>query len=77
MRIIIMGTGTVGSAVGKVLKELGHEVISVGRKSGDQQASCIFHGLYAGAGAEVAFAYFRAISHPITGRILKLHKTGN
>ena len=27
--------------------------------------------------AEVALAYLRAISHPITGRILKLHKTGN
>ncbi len=25
--------------------------------------------------AEVALAYLRAISHPITGRILKLHKT--
>jgi hypothetical protein len=25
--------------------------------------------------AEVALAYLRAISHPIPGRILKLHKT--
>jgi NAD(P)-dependent dehydrogenase (short-subunit alcohol dehydrogenase family) len=27
--------------------------------------------------AEVALAYLRAISHPITGRILKLHKTNS
>jgi len=27
--------------------------------------------------AEVAFACLRAISHPITGRILKLHKTAS
>ena len=38
MKVIIVGTGTIGSAVGKLLKEYGHEVISVGRKSGDYQA---------------------------------------
>jgi NAD(P)-dependent dehydrogenase (short-subunit alcohol dehydrogenase family) len=27
--------------------------------------------------AEVALAFLRAILHPITGRVLKLHKTGN
>jgi hypothetical protein len=27
--------------------------------------------------AEVALTYLRAISHPITGRILKLHKTNS
>src|SRR5438045_3188925 len=38
MKVIVFGTGTIGSAVGKLLKEHGHEVVSVGRKSGDYQA---------------------------------------
>ena len=38
MKIIVIGTGTIGSAVGKMLKKHGHEVVSVGRKSGDFQA---------------------------------------
>jgi NAD(P)-dependent dehydrogenase (short-subunit alcohol dehydrogenase family) len=38
MKVIVVGIGTIGSAVGKVLKEHGHEVVSVGRKSGDYQA---------------------------------------
>src|SRR5712692_9410969 len=38
MKVIVVGTGTIGSAVGKVLKEHGHEVVSVGRKSGDYRA---------------------------------------
>jgi nucleoside-diphosphate-sugar epimerase len=38
MRVIVVGTGTVGSAVGKTLKEHGHEVVSMGRNSGDYQA---------------------------------------
>ena len=38
MKIIVIGTGTIGSAVGKMLKEHGHDVVSVGRKSGDFQA---------------------------------------
>jgi hypothetical protein len=119
------GTGTIGSAVRNVLEEHGHEVVSVGRKSGDYQAdisdppslrwlfarigpfeavakaaagalprgvrinctsptvlteSVAYHAYFTGftpvPAAEVAFAYQRAISHPITGRILKLHKTG-
>ncbi len=35
MKAIVIGTGTVGSAVKKALEEKGHEVVSVGRKSGD------------------------------------------
>ena len=38
MKAIVIGTGTVGSAVTKALEEKGHEVVSVGRKSGDYQA---------------------------------------
>jgi NAD(P)-dependent dehydrogenase (short-subunit alcohol dehydrogenase family) len=38
MRVVVVGTGTVGSAVKKLLAERGHSVISVGRKSGDYQA---------------------------------------
>lgn len=38
MKAIVIGTGTVGSAVKKALEEKGHEVVSVGRKSGDYQA---------------------------------------
>lgn len=38
MKVIVVGTKTIGSAVGKMLKERGHEVVSVGRKSGDRQA---------------------------------------
>jgi NAD(P)-dependent dehydrogenase (short-subunit alcohol dehydrogenase family) len=39
MKVILIGTGTIGSAVKKTLQERGHEVISVGRKSGDRQAN--------------------------------------
>jgi NAD(P)-dependent dehydrogenase (short-subunit alcohol dehydrogenase family) len=38
MRIIVVGTGTIGAAVRKLLEKHGHEVVSVGRKSGDFQA---------------------------------------
>src|ERR1700674_480260 len=38
MKAIVIGSGTIGSAVKKALEEKGHEVISVGRKSGDYQA---------------------------------------
>ena len=38
MKAILFGTGNVGSAVKKALEEKGHEVVSVGRKSGDWQA---------------------------------------
>ena len=34
-----------------------------------------FPGFTPVSAAEVAIAYFRSISTPITGRILKLHKT--
>jgi len=38
MKAIVIGTGTIGSAVKKALEEKGHEVVTVGRKSGDYQA---------------------------------------
>ncbi len=38
MRAIVVGSGTLGSAVKKALEEKGHQVVSVGRKSGDYQA---------------------------------------
>lgn len=38
MKAIVVGTGTIGSAVRKTLEQYGHEVVSVGRKSGDLQA---------------------------------------
>ncbi|HEY1723883.1 MAG TPA: short chain dehydrogenase [Steroidobacteraceae bacterium] len=38
MKAIVVGTGTVGSAVKAALLENGHEVITVGRSSGDYQA---------------------------------------
>jgi NADP-dependent 3-hydroxy acid dehydrogenase YdfG len=43
--------------------------------------SVAYHAYFTGfppvPAAEVALAYLRAISHPITGRILKLHKTNS
>lgn len=38
MKAIIIGSGTIGSAVKKALEENGHKVVSIGRKSGDFQA---------------------------------------
>jgi NAD(P)-dependent dehydrogenase (short-subunit alcohol dehydrogenase family) len=38
MKIILVGTGAIGSAVKNKLQEQGHEVVSVGRKSGDFRA---------------------------------------
>jgi NAD(P)-dependent dehydrogenase (short-subunit alcohol dehydrogenase family) len=38
MKAIVIGSGTIGSAVKRALEEKGHEVVSVGRKSGDFQA---------------------------------------
>lgn len=38
MKTIVVGTGTIGAAVKRTLEESGHEVVSVGRKSGDFQA---------------------------------------
>jgi NAD(P)-dependent dehydrogenase (short-subunit alcohol dehydrogenase family) len=38
MRVVVVGPGTIGSAVKKLLEERGHNVVSVGRKSGDFQA---------------------------------------
>jgi NAD(P)-dependent dehydrogenase (short-subunit alcohol dehydrogenase family) len=38
MKAIVIGSGTIGSAVKGALAENGHEVVSVGRKSGDYRA---------------------------------------
>jgi len=38
MRVIVVGTGTIGSAVRKALEEKNHEVAAVSRKAGDYQA---------------------------------------
>jgi NAD dependent epimerase/dehydratase family enzyme len=38
MKVVVVGLGTIGSAVKKLLEERGHNVVSVGRKSGDFQA---------------------------------------
>ena len=38
MKAIVIGTGTVGTAVRSALEENGHEVVSVGRRSGEYQA---------------------------------------
>jgi NAD(P)-dependent dehydrogenase (short-subunit alcohol dehydrogenase family) len=38
MRIIVVGSGVVGAAVKQLLLQHGHEVVTVGRKSGDFQA---------------------------------------
>src|SRR5271170_272139 len=39
MKAIVIGSGTIGSAVKKALEEKGHAVVSVGRNSGDYQAN--------------------------------------
>lgn len=38
MRVIVVGTGTIGSAVRATLTEHSHEVVTVGRTSGDHRA---------------------------------------
>ncbi len=38
MKVIVVGTGTIGRAVRETLERHGHEVVSVGRTSGDLQA---------------------------------------
>jgi NAD(P)-dependent dehydrogenase (short-subunit alcohol dehydrogenase family) len=38
VKVVVVGSGAVGAAVQTLLKAKGHEVISVGRKSGDFQA---------------------------------------
>ncbi|QIB34526.1 short chain dehydrogenase [Ancylobacter pratisalsi] len=38
MKAVVIGTGTIGSAVQQILKDHGHEVVTVGRSSGDRQA---------------------------------------
>jgi len=38
MKAIVIGSGTIGTAVRKALEEKGHDVVSVGRTSGDYHA---------------------------------------
>lgn len=38
MKAVVIGSGALGSAVQRVLTEHGHEVVSVGRRSGAYQA---------------------------------------
>ena len=38
MRAIVVGTGTIGTAVKTVLQGQGHDVVTVGRRSGDFNA---------------------------------------
>ena len=38
MRAVVVGTGTIGSAVSKPLKQHDHRVVAVDRNSGDFQA---------------------------------------
>ena len=38
MRAIVVGTGIIGTAVKEVLQEHGHDVATVGRRSGDFKA---------------------------------------
>src|SRR5271155_403060 len=38
MKAVVIGSGTIGSAVKRALEEKGHQIVSVGRKSGDYQA---------------------------------------
>jgi NAD(P)-dependent dehydrogenase (short-subunit alcohol dehydrogenase family) len=38
MKAIVIGSGTIGTAVKKALEEKGHAVVTVGRKSGDHHA---------------------------------------
>jgi Trk K+ transport system NAD-binding subunit len=38
MRVVVIGKGTIGSAISKTLEEKGHEVVSVSRNSGKFRA---------------------------------------
>jgi Trk K+ transport system NAD-binding subunit len=38
MKLVVVGSGPIGTAVQSLLKAKGHEVVSVGRQSGDFQA---------------------------------------
>ncbi|MFA1671919.1 short chain dehydrogenase [Rhizobium mongolense] len=55
--VIVVGTGTVGTALRELLEKHGDEVVSVGRKSGDMQADMIdpagLSALFASAAGDV------------------------
>jgi Trk K+ transport system NAD-binding subunit len=38
MRVVVIGKGTIGSAISKALEEKGHEVVPVSRNSGKFRA---------------------------------------
>ena len=54
MKIIVIGKGTIGSAVAHALKEKGHEVLSVSRNSGELRADLSdpksLHALFSSVG---------------------------
>ncbi|MFJ2296990.1 short chain dehydrogenase [Streptomyces sp. NPDC087894] len=60
MRVVVVGSGTLGRAVQQKLRDHGHEVVSVGRKSGDSQADISDRtslvALFAGLGSFEAVA---------------------
>jgi len=60
MRIVVVGTGTIGAAVKQILGEHGHGVVTVGRRSGDLQADMTdvesLRALFAGLGSFDAVA---------------------
>ncbi|WP_432844887.1 short chain dehydrogenase [Amycolatopsis sp. CA-161197] len=60
MKAVVIGTGTIGAAVSEVLGEQGHEVVTVGRKSGEYRADITDVGslqaLFAGLGGFDAVA---------------------
>ncbi len=60
MKVIVVGTGTIGAAVRQTLTEHGHDVLSVGRTSGDVQADIAdmasLRALFAGIGSFDAVA---------------------
>ena len=83
-----MANGTIGTTVNHLVE--GFIKASVVELPRGVRINCIsptvlaesvgHHARFAGfipvPAAEVAQAYLRALSHPINGRILKLHKTG-
>jgi NAD(P)-dependent dehydrogenase (short-subunit alcohol dehydrogenase family) len=55
MRVIVIGTGTIGTAVKKALEEKGHEVVPVSRNSGEFRADI--------SDSESLKALFRKVGH--------------
>jgi NAD(P)-dependent dehydrogenase (short-subunit alcohol dehydrogenase family) len=53
MRVVVVGTGTVGAAVAEVLREARHEVVSVSRTGGDFRADVTDRGSLAALFARI------------------------